>query len=295
MLAIVIPYYKFHFFEELLESIANQTDKRFRVYIGDDQSKVDPTLLLDKFRGSFSFEYKRFANNLGGISLVKQWNRCLEMVEDEEWVLILGDDDTLSENVVEQFYNNLEEIQSTASVVRFATYKIDETSQRISQKYTHPKLELATDFLFRDTRSSLSEFIFKKNEIQSIGFKDFPLAWFSDLLAVLEFSYFKSIYSINEAYMNIRISGFSISGSDNNQKLKAKATFEFYYFLLTEKKEHFAKNQIEILLRRMSKCYVYNKKEVHFFLIISKLHFNNFALKSYWNFVNAILKNYNKK
>jgi hypothetical protein len=95
--------------------------------------------------------------------------------------------------------------------------------------------------------------------------------------------------------MNIRISGFSISGSDDNQKLKAKATFEFYYFLLTEKKEHFAKNQVEILLRRMSKCYVYNKKEVHLFLIISKLHLHNFALKSYWNFVKSILKNYNKK
>ncbi len=295
MLAIVIPYYKFHFFEELLQSIANQTDKRFRVYIGDDKSKVDPTLLLEKFSGAFSFEYKRFTDNLGGISLVKQWNRCLEMIQDEEWVLLLGDDDTLSDNVVEQFYNNLEEIKSTAHVVRYATYKIDENSQRISSKYTHPKLEIATDFLFRDTRSSLSEFIFKRNEMQSIGFKDFPLAWFSDILAVLEFSHFKTIYTINDAYMNIRISGFSISGSVDNHKLKSKAAFEFYYYLITQKKKYFSKKQIEILLRRISSCYVYNKKEVHLFLIISRLHFKNLAFKGYWNFVKSILKNYNKK
>lgn len=38
MLAIVIPYYKITFFEDTLESLAHQTDKRFKVYIGDDAS-----------------------------------------------------------------------------------------------------------------------------------------------------------------------------------------------------------------------------------------------------------------
>jgi len=36
MLAIVIPYYKRTFFEETLQSLAKQTDKRFVVYVGDD-------------------------------------------------------------------------------------------------------------------------------------------------------------------------------------------------------------------------------------------------------------------
>jgi hypothetical protein len=38
MLAIIIPYYKLCFFEENLQSLAAQTDKRFKVYIGDDAS-----------------------------------------------------------------------------------------------------------------------------------------------------------------------------------------------------------------------------------------------------------------
>lgn len=41
MLAIVIPYYKLTFFEETLQSLANQSDKRFKVYIGDDASPED--------------------------------------------------------------------------------------------------------------------------------------------------------------------------------------------------------------------------------------------------------------
>ena len=48
MLAIVIPYYKIAFFEETLKSLANQTNKQFIVYIGDDASKDDPTFLLKK-------------------------------------------------------------------------------------------------------------------------------------------------------------------------------------------------------------------------------------------------------
>jgi hypothetical protein len=33
--------------------------------------------------------------------------------------------------------------------------------------------------------------LLEKSTVQKIGFRDFPLAWFSDILAVLEFSNFK--------------------------------------------------------------------------------------------------------
>ena len=89
MLTIVIPYYKIDFFEETLISIANQTDKRFNVYIGDDTSPDNPSLLLDKFKDSFNFNYKRFDSNLGSISLVKQWHRCIDLVQDEEMLEIV--------------------------------------------------------------------------------------------------------------------------------------------------------------------------------------------------------------
>ena len=106
-LAIVIPYYKINFFEKTLSSLAQQTDKRFRVYIGDDASPDSPEKLLEKYQGKFNFTYKKFNDNLGSISLVKQWERCIDMMKDEEWLMILGDDDVLDTNVVEQFYTNL--------------------------------------------------------------------------------------------------------------------------------------------------------------------------------------------
>ena len=126
--AIVIPYYKFKFFRENLESLANQTDKRFHVYIGNDASLENPEDLLKEFEGKFKFTYKKFDQNLGGTSLTKQWDRCISMMEDEEWLMILGDDDYLEPNVVEEFYKKIEDINENYSVVRFSLEILDEAS-----------------------------------------------------------------------------------------------------------------------------------------------------------------------
>jgi hypothetical protein len=74
MLAIIIPFYKLTFFDETLQSLANQTDKHFKVYIGDDASLEK----LFKYKGKFDFVYQRFETNLSGISLTQQWERCID-------------------------------------------------------------------------------------------------------------------------------------------------------------------------------------------------------------------------
>ncbi|OAZ05413.1 glycosyltransferase family 2 protein [Flavobacterium succinicans] len=106
MLAIIIPYYKLTFFEATLQSLAAQTCQDFKVYIGDDASPEKPTELLEHFQGQFDFVYHRFEFNLGGVSLTQQWERCIALSDNEPWLMILGDDDVLGENVVEAFYNN---------------------------------------------------------------------------------------------------------------------------------------------------------------------------------------------
>lgn len=203
MLAIIIPFYKLTFFEETLQSLVAQTDKRFKVYIGDDASPENPSCLLDKYLGRFDFVYHRFESNLGSVLLTKQWERCIELSNTEEWIMILGDDDYMDRNVVAAFYENLEIIsQMEINVVRFAT-RVHEADGFYSKIYNHPKLEKATDFLYRRftnaTRSSLSEYVFKKTEYKKYGFYNYDLAWFSDDRAWLEISENKYIYSINSA------------------------------------------------------------------------------------------------
>ena len=107
MLTIVIPYYKISFFETTLKSLSSQTNKNFKVVIGDDASPNNPLQLLEKYKDDFDFIYKRFDSNLGSMSLVNQWNRCLEINTLSQWTMILGDDDVLDPNVVQAFYDTI--------------------------------------------------------------------------------------------------------------------------------------------------------------------------------------------
>ena len=248
-LAIVIPYYKINFFKETLDSLAHQTNKNFKVYIGNDASPNNPSELLLKYKNDFDFEYFEFQENLGSKSLVNQWHRCVDLAKEEEWLMILCDDDTLSENYIEAFYKNLNEITtSNVKVIRYASQVIDENNNSLSVVINHPKIENAVDFLFRKlkggTRSTLSEYIFKQKNVLEIKFKNLPLAWYSDLLGVLEFSHFGNIYTINEALLKFRLSGINITSKTDDHILKNEATFQFYYYLLDKKSSFFNNYQI---------------------------------------------------
>ncbi|HRB71379.1 MAG TPA: glycosyltransferase family 2 protein [Flavobacterium sp.] len=252
MLAIVIPYYKIPFFEETLRSLANQTDKRFTVYIGDDASPDDPTELLQQFSDQFSWQYHRFETNMGGTSLVRQWDRCTDLINDEEWLMILGDDDVLSENTIASWYHNYEQFKDKTNVVKFASKIIFQETARISDPFLHPVWEKATESFFKKTkaltRSSLSEYIFTKKAYDTYGFYDYPLAWYSDDRAWIDFSEQKDIYTINESFVFIRFSEMNISGRQDNTVLKKKAKEQFFGDFILSKLALFPKKERLALL-----------------------------------------------
>lgn len=232
ILAIVIPYYKIVFFEQTLESLAKQTDKRFKVYIGDDASPESPLSILEKYKNKFDFVYHRFEKNLGGISLVQQWERCIDLIGKEKWIMLLGDDDFLEETIVASWYKYYPVFSTKSNVVRFATKSVNMLLDKVSDSFKHPLWEKATDAYFRRfkglTRSTLSEYIYSKKAYVEFGFYDFPLAWHSDDAAWLSFSDKKPIYTINESHLFIRHSSFCISGNNDNQNLKDIAAENFY-------------------------------------------------------------------
>lgn len=252
MLAIIIPFFKLNFFRITLNSLANQSNKQFKVYVGDDASPVNPLDLLKEFEGKFDFIYHRFETNLGSVSLVKHWDRCISMTDGEKWLMILGDDDYLGENVVEEFYKNFHKFNTNTNVLRYASKIVNQDSNSISEIFTHPIQEKATDSFFRKfkflTRSSLSEYIFKRECYDKFKFNDFPLAWYADDLAWLEFSCNKPIFSINNAVVYFRMSNENISGKEDNLKDKDYSKFLFYKQLINNQLNHFNSSQKEVLL-----------------------------------------------
>lgn len=252
MLAIVIPYYKLDFFEECLESLAEQTNKKFKVYIGNDASPQDPCILIDSYQEKLNIAYKRFEQNLGSLSLTLHWDRCIEMSKEEEWIMILGDDDLLEINVVEKFYLNHSEFNNKANVIRFASQIIDAEGTHKSPVFEHPKWEKAPDSFFRwlngETRSSLSEHLFRKKSYTKYKFKNYPLGWHSDDIAWLDFPDGKQIYSINNSTIFIRHSNQNITTAKDNLELKEEASLRFQNDLIFEKLLIFSKHQKRRLL-----------------------------------------------
>ena len=286
MVAIIIPYYKFTYFEDTLYSLASQTDKRFKVYIGDDASPEDCTSLLQRFEGQFDFEYHRFEDNLGGTSLTQQWERCIGLIDDNvfHWLMILCDDDVMSENCIAEFYVNLPNIiESDTKVVRFAT-KINDMGQNgLSPLYTHPILERSADFFYRrftnQTRSSLSEYVFKKSSYLKYGFHNYNLAWYADDRAWLEFSEFKYIYTINSCYVIFRLSHENISRSGYKILEKQQVTYMFFKFVINDYFYKFKRHQQEKILLYFEQLVYKNSKASfyfwlsHFFLFLISFHF----------------------
>jgi glycosyltransferase involved in cell wall biosynthesis len=298
MLAIIIPYYKLTFFEATLQSLANQTDKRFKVYIGDDASPENPSRLLSSYQDKFDFVYHRFETNLGGISLTKQWERCIALSGEEEWLMILGDDDVLGDNVVGAFYENLPEIEQLGiNVVRFSTQIIDEITRTTSKVFANPKFENAADFYCRRdlgvVRSSLSEHIFRKNSYLKYSFQDYPLAWHSDDYAWIQFAENKPILAINNEKISIRVSNESLTGITTNLKDKRIAESMFYMDLVKHNLNLFKRAvRFQFLMKAEISIKKYRKLSLEECRILFLKYVHNFAFIAFLKFTRRFLKSF---
>jgi glycosyltransferase involved in cell wall biosynthesis len=241
MIAIIIPFYKLTFFEATLTSLANQSDKHFKVYIGDDCSPENPTDLLEKYNGKIDFVYHRFENNLGGNDLVKQWERCMDLSHNEEWLMLLGDDDVLGENVIEEFYLHIHNNKDVKiDLVRFKLEIIDKNGVIEKNEFVYNQFESAEQLLQRMFSKfetiTASEFVFSRNVyLKNNGFVNFPLAWFSDYATWLSFGKNSKIYNIKSANVYWRLSDINISSQSKSNKqisLKVKSLFLFISFVI---------------------------------------------------------------
>ncbi|ROI03799.1 glycosyltransferase [Kaistella haifensis] len=266
-LAIVIPYYKLDFFEETLKSVAAQTDKRFTLYIGNDASPDDPFPLIEKYFPEGNYHYFDYKENLGGKNLAMQWERILENVK-EEWFQILGDDDMISENFVEEFYQNLPVIkEENVHVVKIKQTIINEKGEALNTETQYAPLTNAVEMfilkLFENHQSSLSEHIFSLTSYKTKHFKKYPLAWYTDDMAVLEFSQNRKIFFISTSKVLVRIFNNSVSGNNNHvfKQKKLEAKYIFLGDILNEHYKQFSRDEVSKLIKvYMHLCWVEGKK-----------------------------------
>ncbi len=125
------------------------------------------------------------------------------------------------------------------------------------------------------TRSSLSEYIFNKKELFQFGIKDFPLAWYSDLLLTVELGIDNPIVSINESVVYFRNSGINITSKNDNLVKKNEATFAFYFYLIQTYKNNISASFLAVLYLKLEKTILDNKKNVNFWIKTLNLYITN--------------------
>lgn len=233
-LAIVIPAYKIAFFKESIESIANQTCKDFTLYIGDDASPFDFNEIINFYKDKINIIYQRFEKNLGGKDLVAHWNRCIDMIQNEEWIWLFSDDDLMEHNCVELFYKHIEKHKED-SLLHFNLQIINEkginifkvkkfeshysTSEYFAKVINHKVYSCAVEYIFK-----------KKNFEEAKRFEPFDLAWSSDTATWMKLSLYGGIKTIEGAVVKWRLSNLNISSMSDDKSIvlrKAEASVKY--------------------------------------------------------------------
>ncbi|MCC5908057.1 MAG: glycosyltransferase [Balneolaceae bacterium] len=234
-LAIVVPAYKPDFLKEALESLYNQTDRRFSLYIFDDASPHDLRKISDSVKLSDNTRFHKFEENVGGISLVKHWNRCIRLTNNEPWIWLFSDDDLADPECVKSFYETRKKYPDH-SAYRFNTRKISANGETIKEN-VFPETFDAADFLnlklSYSQESYVVETIFSREIYHQIGgIPDLPLAWAADDLFNIQIAFFQKIRTINGPRVSWRYSDKNISGKNSREsaitKLEASRTFVNY-------------------------------------------------------------------
>ncbi len=215
-IAVVIPAYKADYLAETLQSLAKQTDQSFTVYIGDDNSPADLLSIIQPFTSKLHIIYNRFEDNLGKNDLVAHWDRCLNLMQDEEFFILFSDDDLMESSCIKNLREAIKEHQE--DVFHFDLQIIDGNGKPINQVKPFPSTLSSIDFFELLCTSAIDarmpEFAFRTSHFeQEGGFERFDHAIRSDNATVIKCAFAKGIRTIDDAKVLWRDSGINISSS----------------------------------------------------------------------------------
>lgn len=230
-LAIIIPAYKRIYLQATLTSLAKQKDKDFAIYIGDDGSEDNLYEIIEPFIPHLDITYIRFEKNVGKYLLPEHWNRCLELIKEEEWIWLFSDDDVADPTCVSRF-KSFAAKHPECLVFKFNSIKL--RGEQIVMENTFPAIIDTVNFLKLKLgyacESYAIEYIFHRSIWQTNKFPLFPLGWCSDDLFWLKSSLMSDIYTIPGARVYWRYSNYNISGRKNDRQSswnKLKAGLQF--------------------------------------------------------------------
>jgi len=231
-LAVVVPAFKPDFFPQTLASVAAQTDRRFRLYVGVDGSVFDPAAEIGALAAGLDVVQRRFPKRLGPLGLSRHWQRCIEMTS-EPWVWLFGDDDRMGAGCVADFHRALDLTRGGYDVYRFNCSVIDRNGALVGPHSLHPRVETAREFLLARLRrthvSVMPVYVFARGAYEREGgLVHLPLAWNADDASCYRFARRTGVHTLDGGVVEWRLSDINLSSPRHpaaSAKLRANLRF----------------------------------------------------------------------
>ncbi|MBP5515590.1 MAG: glycosyltransferase family 2 protein [Bacteroidales bacterium] len=228
LVSIAIPAYKSTYLAEAIESALGQTYQNIELIIVNDHSPHDLDSIVARYDDK-RIRYYKNKRNLGKRSIVLNWNRCLEYAKGEYFVL-LCDDDIMHPAFVAELLK-LADKYSDCNVFHARKQEKDERTGEMHETAMWPEYERHEDFVKGyfdgNRRFTISEFLYRAPLIKPIGYKVFPVGFFSDDASMIVFTKQGGIASSQKKLMTFRFSHEHISSNGNYNIGKARAMKQF--------------------------------------------------------------------
>ena len=213
MFSVVLPAYKAAFLEKAIASVLAQSHPDFELIIVNDASPEDLDGIVAKFDDPRIRSYRN-ERNIGGVSLVANWNHCLSYGRGDLAVLF-SDDDLMHPDFLRDM-KDLSERYPQADVFYARVAVIDDGGAVKSIGPAAPEFEHCLDFVWHRVHNHrliyAANFAFRRKALQAMGgFVDFPLAWGSDSATWFSLARLKGIASTARVRSYWRWSDYNIS------------------------------------------------------------------------------------
>lgn len=232
LVSFVLPAYKARFLSQAIDSILNQSYPNFELVIVDDASPENLREIVASYDDA-RIKYHRNVENIGGRSLVEQWNFSIGYAKGE-YIVLAADDDIYDVKFLEQcltLANKYPEVE----LIRSGVEQIDEQNRLIGIDGILPEHCSKYQFLYYWVKGTaftcIGNYMFKTSALVQKKFVDFPFAFCSDVASTIMMAE-KGVANTADMLFQFRISSIHLSSNKNHLKSKLKATTMFYSWLM---------------------------------------------------------------
>lgn len=228
--SFVLPAYKAGFFKQAIQSILDQSYTNFELIIVDDASPENLFNIVQEFDDPRIRFYKN-EKNLGGISLVQQWNHCINYAKGD-YLILAADDDLYRPSFLEEV-NKLAIKYPAVDLIRSRVEIINERDELIGMDGVTPEFTSKHQYLYYWLNATvftcIGNYVFKTSAIREKKFIDFPCAFGSDTASTIQMST-AGVAHTADMLFKFRISTIHLSSNKGKLDEKLDANNQLFHW-----------------------------------------------------------------